>query len=181
MAVSPQPTKPAQAEPTPAVGSVDDPLRAKPGMTAEQVTNASPAHLIVPDPLPALNRPIFEPPRAGAMHAPIALHPGQDHPVVEAAVEGLRLKLGELREYLKGFTHDVGGELGSLVDHLRVALGIPKADPIRDADRRTEDAHVAERRRAEDVAFGGVVPPQVANRRAEEDAGLATYRRIQDT
>lgn len=182
MAASPQPTKPPAApEPAPSVGSVDDPLRAKPGMTAAEVTNASPAHLLVPDPLPPLSRPIFEAPRMGAVSPPILLHPAQDHPVMEAAVEGLRLKLGELREFLKGFAHDPGGELGSLVDYLRVALGVARADPIRDADRRTEDAHVAARRRAEDISSGGTVSSERLARRQEEDAGLATYRRIQDT
>lgn len=158
-----------------------DPLMPKDGMNAGQVMAASPNHLIVPDPLPPLNRAIVDPPPMGNGHPPLPLHPHQPPPVIEAAVEELRVRLGEMREFLKRFTHDVGGDMGSLVDHLRVALVVPRSDPIREEDRRIEDANIAVRRRQEDIANGS--PPSAAQiaAREREDAGLAAFRRIQDT
>jgi hypothetical protein len=157
---------------------VADPLRPKPNMKPEEALNASPNHLLEPDPLPPLNRPIFAMPHIAALHT-VPLHPQRVAPHVEAAVEELRTRLGELREFLKRFAPDIGGELGELVDHLRSTLGVARHDPVRDADRRTEDAQIAARRREEDMA--GPPSAERLNRRAEEDAGLAALRRIQDT
>jgi hypothetical protein len=158
-----------------------DPLMPQEGMNAEQAMAASPNHMMLPDPLPPLNRPIFEAPRMGAVHPPMPLHPGQPPQVVEAAVEELRVRLGEMREFLKRFPHEVGGELGALVHHLRVELKAPVHNPAREAERREQDRVIAERRRHEDIANNGVVSEATKTRRMEEDAGLAAYRRIEDT
>lgn len=169
-----EPPKPIEQSNTP----VADPLRPRPNMTPAEALNASPNHLLEPDPLPALDRPIVTPPQHATLHS-LPLHAGQPAPHVEAAVEELRTRLGEIREFLKRFPHVIGGDLGAIVDYLRGAFGIPRHDPVRDADRRTEDAHTAARRREEDL----VAPPspERLQRRAEEDAGLAALRRIQDT
>jgi hypothetical protein len=158
-----------------------DPLMPQEGMNAEQAMAASPNHMLLPDPLPALNRPIFEAPRLGTGHPPMPLHPDQPSAVVEAAVEELRTRLGEMREFLKRFPHHVGGDLGHLVHHLRVALKAPVRNAAREIERQQQDRAIAERRRHEDLANNGIVSHALATRRAEEDAGLAVYRRIEDT
>jgi hypothetical protein len=177
------PPKPSQPiAPKPIVQGVSpevDPLRPRPDMKAAEVENASPNHLLVPDPLPPLNRSIFESPHVVSLHM-TKLHDGQVAPHVEAAVEELRMRLGEMREFLKRFPHDVGGDLGHLVDHLRSALGVARPDPVRDATRQAEDQNIMARRRMEDD-LGGPPEPHVVQRRIEEDAGIATLRRVQDT
>lgn len=175
-------SKPAQTDPPQPILQTDtpvaDPLRPRSGMTPAEAMNASPNHLLEPDPLPALDRSIVTPPQFAMLHTP-SLHVGQASPHVEAAVEELRTRLGEIREFLKRFPHVIGGDLGVMVDYMRSAFGIPRPDPVRDADRQTEDAHTASRRRAEDAV--GSPSPERVQRRAEEDAGLAALRRIQDT
>lgn len=181
MAAQPGNGKPAPTEPKNLAAADpmrEDPLRPAPDMDAKEAESASPDHLREPDPLPALNRPIFETPHLPVTHTP-TLHPGRVEAHVEAAIEEMRMRLGEMREFLKRFPHDVGGELGDLVNHLRGSLGVARPDPARDARRREEDAFVASRRRTEDLVE--TPTPERLQRRAEEDAGLATLRRIQDT
>jgi hypothetical protein len=158
-----------------------DPLMPREDMNVGQVMAASPNHMILPDPLPALNRPIFEAPRMGSGHPTLPLHPNQANPIVEAAIEELRVRLGEMREFLKRFPHHVGGDLGRLVHHLRVELNAPVQNHARAESRNHQDRAIAERRRQEDAANNGAVSAATLARRAEEDAGLAVYRRIEDT
>lgn len=77
---------------------------------------------IEPDPLPALDRPIASP----AAAEPVIRHFGTPAipPAVEAEIEALRTRLGELRTHLVGFEHEVGGELGEIVAFLKEKLHV---------------------------------------------------------
>lgn len=78
---------------------------------------------IQPDPLPALDRPIAEP---SARAEPVLRHFGTPAvpPQVEAEIEALRTRLGELRTHLVGFEHKVGGELGEIIAFLKEKLHV---------------------------------------------------------
>lgn len=82
---------------------------------------------VEPDPLPALDRPIAEPEHPAQ---PVLRHFGVPtvSPHVEAAVEELRTRLGELRTFLVGFEHEIGGELGEIAAYLKEKLHVAGTD-----------------------------------------------------
>lgn len=112
-----QPPTAAGTPATPAVEAESARIDALP-VVAEQ--RAVP---IEPDPLPALDRPIAEPP---ARAEPVLRHFGTPAvpPQVEAEIEALRTRLGELRTHLVNFEHEVGGELGEIVAFLKEKLHV---------------------------------------------------------